>query len=371
MSLCESEVLFFGRMSCSNTFSAAASAAVGLKLSQCLADESTTQAILMASLGTHAVQISLEHQGGSVIRATVSESLRGDQLLKAIARRLVEMGSAKVPLVKSLQKFHYIKCNCPSDGLTATLSRDLCQACIQQPKINLSDFAEFGAYTDGYIDITFKKGAHAKAAKKLRDDEWTIRVLDSSPDKAADEGSSLPASFATRFVVVTLVDVEPGDSDDVVLSFATPGVLFHLACKQGMLVQDVMAQIHRSQEFAPDVAVRLVTADGSVLEESDTIGESGKIAKATKDLSDLIPRLRMRTVLGAAHEEPGADRLRESFEEWDADGNGVISAGELVELFSKLAPGLDTATLFKMLAQADLNKDGVLDYDEFVSWILT
>jgi len=286
---------------------------------------------------------------------------------------LVETGSAKNPLVKGLQKFHYIKCNCPGGELTGALTGDLCQACVQQPKIKLPDFAEFGAYESGCIDIKFKKAAYAKAAKKLGADEWTIRVLNKTADKDAGEDSSLPASFANKFVVVTLVDCEPGPegSDEFVLSFATPGVLFHVTCKQGVQCDEVMAQVHKAQAFASDVAVRLVTADGSVLEPGDVIGEEGKkFAKATKDLCDLIPRLRVRAVLGSTCDDPGEDRLRESFETWDVDGNGEISAGEMAQLFSKLAPGLDTKSLFKMLAQADLNKDGVLDYDEFVSWLV-
>lgn len=379
------------------------------------------------------VQISLEHKGKSLIRASVSEDMRGDQLLRAIARRLVEAGFEKVPLVKSLQKFHYVSCTCLGDKLTGSLEGELAQDCLQESKIALKDFAEFGAFKDvaaakaeasalaegksraasakaataqakanakikdeyekqvaekevqvaekeaetaavaageeaaaevtlGYIDIDFAKAPFAKAAKKIGTDEWTIYIFGGKGDSP---------NRTNRFIAVTLLTCELGASDaELVLSYATPGEISFIKCKNGVLVNDVMAQIHKERGFDERVAVKLVTKDGALFEPGDVFNAT----KLTKEVSDVVPRLKMKAVLGLGcgpvGPDPEEDRLRAGFAKWDVDGNGEISASEMVDILTKLDPGLDATAVFAMVAQADANQDGVIDYDEFVTWIM-
>jgi len=357
-------------------------------------------------MATRPVQISLAARGKSDIRASVTEDMRGDQLLRAIARRLVEAGFEKVPLVKSLQKFHYVSCTCIGGKLTGSLEGALAQDCLQESNIDLKDFAEFSAFQDvatakneagaeakqksraasakakvppeeaeatavaaaeeaaaavtlGYIDIRFAKAPFAKAAKKVGTDEWTIYIFGGKVDAP---------NRVNRFIAVTLLTCKLGDSDaELVLSCATPGEIFHFSCKNGVLVNDVMAQIHKERGFDEGVAVKLVTKEGALFEPGDALNAS----RLTREVNDMVPRLKMKAVLGlACSPDPDEDRLREGFARWDLDGNGEISASEMVDILTKLDPGLDATAVFAMVAQADANNNGVLDYDEFVTWLM-
>lgn len=71
--------------------------------------------------------------------------------------------------------------------------------------------------------------------------------------------------------------------------------------------------------------------------------------------------------------EPGAGgedkRLATCFQKWDVDGNGLISVHELMRVLqtcgTKIAP-TDLAAIFQ---QVDSNEDGVINYNEFLTWL--
>ncbi|CEO94473.1 EF-hand domain-containing protein [Plasmodiophora brassicae] len=58
--------------------------------------------------------------------------------------------------------------------------------------------------------------------------------------------------------------------------------------------------------------------------------------------------------------------LREAFIVFDKDGNGLISAQELMSVLINLGEAVTEDEIATMIADADLNGDGQMDWDEFV-----
>ena len=54
------------------------------------------------------------------------------------------------------------------------------------------------------------------------------------------------------------------------------------------------------------------------------------------------------------------DRLLKAFRMFDKDGNGVLSVDEIIEVF-----GGDEQYWKKIIEEVDLNKDGMVDLEEF------
>jgi calmodulin len=58
--------------------------------------------------------------------------------------------------------------------------------------------------------------------------------------------------------------------------------------------------------------------------------------------------------------------ILKSFKEWDKDGSGKISAGEVRATMTNLGDKLTDAEVEEMIAQSDTDGDGQIDYDEFI-----
>jgi calmodulin len=50
---------------------------------------------------------------------------------------------------------------------------------------------------------------------------------------------------------------------------------------------------------------------------------------------------------------------------FDKDGNGLIEAGELKNVMESLGEKLTDEELAEMIKEADLNNDGVIQFEEF------
>ena len=59
------------------------------------------------------------------------------------------------------------------------------------------------------------------------------------------------------------------------------------------------------------------------------------------------------------------EELRAAFRAFDADGNGYISHAELKAVMQSLGEGLTDAEIMEMIIEADLNGDGLIDFEEF------
>jgi len=61
--------------------------------------------------------------------------------------------------------------------------------------------------------------------------------------------------------------------------------------------------------------------------------------------------------------------LLSQFRSWDDDGSGTITKVELSHVLRKLNPEFSEGDMDELFSAADLNKDGLIDYKEFVSWL--
>ena len=61
------------------------------------------------------------------------------------------------------------------------------------------------------------------------------------------------------------------------------------------------------------------------------------------------------------------DRLKTAFDYLDKAGDGVVSLSELQSLMQKLDPSLSKTAIKNMLKAVDVNGNGALDFEEFVS----
>jgi len=62
--------------------------------------------------------------------------------------------------------------------------------------------------------------------------------------------------------------------------------------------------------------------------------------------------------------------LKDAFRMFDIDGNGFIEADELVRVLTSMGERLSLEEAAAMLAEADANSDGKIDYDEFCTVML-
>ena len=62
------------------------------------------------------------------------------------------------------------------------------------------------------------------------------------------------------------------------------------------------------------------------------------------------------------------DILRKLFRELDVDGNGTLTVEEIEGALKKMPLGaVDTAEVLELVHRADVNGDGVVDFEEFVA----
>ena len=60
--------------------------------------------------------------------------------------------------------------------------------------------------------------------------------------------------------------------------------------------------------------------------------------------------------------------MKEAFEVFDADGDGLISKREVREVYRKLGETISDEVLTEMLNQVDLNQDGQISFEEFIAF---
>merc|ERR1712232_827629 len=67
--------------------------------------------------------------------------------------------------------------------------------------------------------------------------------------------------------------------------------------------------------------------------------------------------------------ENGILNCIETFKDWDANADGLISVGELSAVLMVLDTNFTREKASEIVAAADANKDGYVDYAEFFEWI--
>ncbi|XP_046582415.1 uncharacterized protein LOC124289793 [Haliotis rubra] len=64
-------------------------------------------------------------------------------------------------------------------------------------------------------------------------------------------------------------------------------------------------------------------------------------------------------------EKENPNALKDAFKVFDKNGDGTISAGELYDIMTQLGEALSRAEVDEMIREADKDKNGVIDYEEF------
>ena len=62
------------------------------------------------------------------------------------------------------------------------------------------------------------------------------------------------------------------------------------------------------------------------------------------------------------------DELRESFDFFDTDNNGVIDRAEFGQLLDAIGAGMSTVEADIGFNEIDTNSNGVIEFDEFRAW---
>ncbi|EHB05501.1 Calcium-binding protein 5, partial [Heterocephalus glaber] len=63
----------------------------------------------------------------------------------------------------------------------------------------------------------------------------------------------------------------------------------------------------------------------------------------------------------------GVQEMRDAFKEFDANGDGEITLGELQQAMQRLlGEKLTTQEIAEVVQEADINRDGTVDFEEFV-----
>ena len=62
------------------------------------------------------------------------------------------------------------------------------------------------------------------------------------------------------------------------------------------------------------------------------------------------------------------DRIRQKFDAFDKDSNGLIDLEEFLDMIGELYPGTSASYLEGGFVLMDLNHDGHIDFEEFLGW---
>ena len=67
-------------------------------------------------------------------------------------------------------------------------------------------------------------------------------------------------------------------------------------------------------------------------------------------------------------DENSEEEIREAFQVFDKDGNGVVTPNELRNVLHHIGEKLTDEEIDEMINEADMDGDGTINYEEFVDW---
>jgi len=101
-------------------------------------------------------------------------------------------------------------------------------------------------------------------------------------------------------------------------------------------------------------------------ELTDMINEVDKNGNGTIDFPEFL-NMMARKMKDADSEE----QIKEAFKVFDKNGDGFISAAELRHVMTNLGEKLTDEEVDEMIREADISGDGQINYDEFVSMMMS
>lgn len=96
-------------------------------------------------------------------------------------------------------------------------------------------------------------------------------------------------------------------------------------------------------------------------EDSKAFGRMGAEEQALQSLRSQLG--------GDTLQSANLKKVEKCLQAWDANRDGKISEDEMAAALKTLNPKISPDSLKRIFSQADLNKDGFLDVDEFISWL--
>jgi calmodulin len=99
-------------------------------------------------------------------------------------------------------------------------------------------------------------------------------------------------------------------------------------------------------------------------EIADMINEVDVDGNGTIEFSEFIAMMEKK--LSALDPQTVNDEMYQAFKVFDKDGNGFICREELKEAMQNLGEQLCDNDIDEMIAEADLDKNGLIDYQEFI-----
>lgn len=97
----------------------------------------------------------------------------------------------------------------------------------------------------------------------------------------------------------------------------------------------------------------------------DMINEVDEDGSGTVEFDEFLKMMAKKLKDSDAMEE-----LREAFRVFDKDGNGFISSSELRHVMNMLGEKLSDYEVSEMVKEADLDGDGMVNYEEFVAMMV-
>lgn len=107
-----------------------------------------------------------------------------------------------------------------------------------------------------------------------------------------------------------------------------------------------------------------------LVEDSWRVAENPSRQVTQKDLEALMAQIRFALLKCGTERHTEEFVLREVFREFDKDCNGVLSKVELNALLQKINLCVDEKYLEALITKLDTNKNGVIEFEELVSFVV-
>lgn len=124
-------------------------------------------------------------------------------------------------------------------------------------------------------------------------------------------------------------------------------------------------------DYYTDVAISIPSDEyfAKYLEDSWGIFENEEYSVPKSRVRYLIGLVRIR-LLAISNNNLEDFMLRKIFKDFDIDGSGAICLDELTAMLAKLSISFETKEVQAILNELDLNKSGMIEFDEFAAFLL-